>query len=135
MTFLFILMYTTSCKKFGTHPSNTLNKGYNTFISATETEDINFVNMYTQLIKTRRKVDCNIKKGQGKCSLEDIFEIPTENCKVKRKIDEHRMGFKQLKRETHLTVGKTSLLLSVLKNNKTKIFSKYCDHSLLSYNF
>lgn len=100
-----------------------------------EKEEINFVNMATQLIKTRRKADYTIKKGQVKSSLEDVFDIPTENCVVKTKIDEHRMGFKQLKRETRITVGKTSLLLSVLKNKKSNTTPRYCDHSLLSYNF
>lgn len=96
---------------------------------------MNFVNMATQLIKTRRKADCNIKKGQVKSSLEDVFDIPTGNCKVKSKIEEHRTGSKQMKRETRITVGKTSLLLSVLKNKKIKPSPRYCDHSLLSYNF
>ncbi|XP_018560794.1 uncharacterized protein LOC108903188 [Anoplophora glabripennis] len=104
-------------------------------VKALEKDEINFVNMNTQLIKTRRKVDRNIKKGQAKWSLEDIFDVPTQDCNVKRKIDEHRLGFKQQKRETHLTVGKTSLLLSVLKNKKAKILPRYCDHSLLSYCF
>ncbi|KAJ8921583.1 hypothetical protein NQ315_010488 [Exocentrus adspersus] len=98
-------------------------------------EEIDRANMSSQLRKTRRKVDCNVRKGQVKPRLEDAFDIPTNSCTVKKKIDEHRMGLKQFKRETHITVGKTTLILPVLKCRKVKVYPRYCDHSLLSYNF
>ncbi|KAJ8984241.1 hypothetical protein NQ317_007473 [Molorchus minor] len=100
-----------------------------------EKPPINFVNMKTQLLKMRRKVDCNIGKRGDKLSLENIFEIPVHNCRIKRIIDEHRKGIKYFKRETHITVGKTSLLLSVLKSNKNKLINECCDHTFLYYNF
>ncbi|KAJ8951505.1 hypothetical protein NQ318_000201 [Aromia moschata] len=104
-------------------------------IKDAEKSEIHFVNMKRQLIKTRRKVDCNIRKKLNKPLLKDVFEIPTKDCKIKKKIDEHQKGIKCFKRETHIIVGKTSLLLSVLKSKKNKFSQRHCDHSLLSYNF
>lgn len=98
--------------------------------------EMNFVTMKTQLIRTRRKVDVNIYRKRPKIQLEEVFSIPTSNCKIRRIIEEHRKGLKTFKKETHITVGKTTLLLSVLKDShKNKSFHKKClDHSLFNYN-
>ncbi|CAH1995683.1 unnamed protein product [Acanthoscelides obtectus] len=100
-----------------------------------ETKDeINFVPMKTQLIKTRRKVDVEIRRGVLKPRLEDVFEIPLKNCKVKKAVEDHRKGLKSHKKETRVIVGKTTLLFSVLKSNDRKMKNGCCDHSLLGYN-
>ncbi|KAG5867704.1 hypothetical protein JTB14_017298 [Gonioctena quinquepunctata] len=96
--------------------------------------EVDFVAMKTQLFKTRRKVDYVITSVLVKPLLEDVFDLPEADCKVKRKIDEHRMGLRDLKKETHIIVGKTCLLLSVLNEGKYKTLPKCTDHSLLRYN-
>ncbi|VEN56282.1 unnamed protein product [Callosobruchus maculatus] len=98
-------------------------------------EEINFVPMKTQLIKSRRKVDVEIRRGVLKPLLENVFDIPEKMCKVKQLIDNHRKGLKTHKKETHIIVGKTTLLLSVLKSNTRRMKYGCCDHSLLAYNF
>lgn len=91
--------------------------------------EINFVSMKTQLLKTRRKVDCNIVR-KPKIELEDVFEIPQHNCKIREKILQHRSNLGKYKKETHVIVGKTSLLLSVLQSDMTRKVRKCTGHSL-----
>lgn len=66
--------------------------------------------------------------------MEEVFTLPSINCKIKRKLDQFRTGMKVYKKQTHITVGKTSLLLSVLNSNNKNKLHKCCDHSMLSYN-
>nr|CAI5849016.1 unnamed protein product [Callosobruchus analis] len=98
-------------------------------------QEINFVPMKTQLIKTRRKVDVEIRRGVLKPLLDNVFDIPEEECKVKKFIDDHRKGLKTYKKETHIIVGKTTLLLSVLKSNPRRLKYSCSGHSLLAFNF
>lgn len=101
-----------------------------------EKMEVNFVKMKSKLIKTRRKMEFKESRSV-KCVFEQVFESPSYDCHVSRKIQECRMGRQMYSRkETNVTIGKTSLILSVLNgncNNKAAI-SKCHDHSLLSYN-
>lgn len=86
---------------------------------------IDFIPMKTQLLKTRRKVDCNIVK-KNKIELENVFQIPPDDCRIGQIILQHRIGLGKYKKETHVIVGKTSLLLSVLKSESECKSSKKC---------
>lgn len=89
--------------------------------------------MKAQLLKTRRRVDCNLVK-KNKIDLENIFEIPSHDCMIRNKILQHRSSLGKYRKETHVIVGKNSLLLSVLKGDRQNKFSKKCTGHLLYYN-
>lgn len=92
--------------------------------------EIDFITMKTQLLKTRRKVDCNIIR-KPKLDLESVFAIPAHNCRVRDKILQHRNSLGKFRKETHVIVGKNSLLLSVLKSKSVSKFPKKCTSHLL----
>lgn len=91
------------------------------FFSFSESEkmEIDFVSMKTRLLKTRRRVDCTIN-NKPKIELGSVFEIPTSNCTISQAILQHRKSLGTFRRETHVIVGKTSLLLSVLKDKNER---------------
>lgn len=100
-----------------------------------EKQEIDFVNMKKQLVKTRRKVDYRVRPNHKKTHrLEDVFDIPIHDCTVTKNLTIHRNLILAIssKKETHVTIGKTSLLLSVLKCKKR--YERCTDHSLLAYN-
>lgn len=93
---------------------------------------MDFVSMKTRLLKTRRKVDCNIN-NKPKIELGSVFEIPTDDSRISKAILQHRNSLGTFRKETHVVVGKTSLLLSVFKDkNETK---KKCTGHFVPYLF
>ncbi|XP_057665269.1 uncharacterized protein LOC130899377 [Diorhabda carinulata] len=104
-------------------------------VEETDKIEMNFIKIKSKLIKTRRKIEFKESK-RVKCVFEQTFDLPSYDCHISRKIQESRMGRQMFNRkESNVTVGKTSLILSILNgNNNNKAISKCCDHSLLSYN-
>lgn len=94
--------------------------------------EIDFIHMKTQLLKTRRKVDCNIAR-RNKIDLESVFQIPSHDCRIRQIILQHRNSLGKYRKETHVIVGKTSLLLSVLKSESESKSSKKCTGHSLHY--
>lgn len=96
--------------------------------------ELDFVTMKTQLVRTRRKVDCNIIK-KPKIELETVFEIPAHSCRIREEIIQHRNNLGKYRKETHVIVGKNSLLLSVLNGESEKRSAKKCTGHWLPYYF
>ncbi|XP_044757167.1 uncharacterized protein LOC123315514 isoform X2 [Coccinella septempunctata] len=98
-----------------------------------ENRMIDFINMKKQLIKTRRKIE--IQNNRRFLPYESVFEVPIYRTRMKQKMENHyktnyHIGWKK---QSHVVIGKTSLLLPVMKNNNSFI-SRCYDHSLSSYN-
>lgn len=85
----------------------------------------------TELMSPRQGASFTHKKSHN---VEEVFDLPTEDCPVKRILDQQRSSFKYYGNETHVTIGKTTLLLPVLTYFKNKKRPKCAGHSLLSYN-
>ncbi|KAL1488435.1 hypothetical protein ABEB36_014908 [Hypothenemus hampei] len=120
-------------------------------------EEIDAIRMKKELIKTRRKVNYETitktklneenKSKTIKYCLKDVFDIPPDNVRAvakerdcqgvsfiieKRKIANRELpngNFKR-KKETHIIIGKTNLLLSVLKRHT---LNRCSNHSLLNW--
>ncbi|CAH1279181.1 unnamed protein product [Diabrotica balteata] len=114
--------------------------------------EINFATMKCKLILTRRKIDCTARiiakpslediLNSGDINLlnsylhniEEVFTLPTHDCKIRTKIEEHRRNRQVYRKQTHVVIGKTSLLLSVLNSGqKHKRISNCYGHSLMDY--
>ncbi|CAH1174290.1 unnamed protein product [Phaedon cochleariae] len=94
--------------------------------------EVNFIGMKTQLIKTRRKLDCWVNLPHAESFVDEVFDIPKHECRVRTIILENCVASKGSINESFVTVGKTDLLFN---KKKYRAPTKCCDHSFLSYNF
>lgn len=115
-----------------------------------ERKEIDTVAMKKKLIKTRRKVDPRTNRREP-FNIHEVFDVPPENSnnlinirkelsggvsfkigkssKIKENDDVEIKDPCKPKRESQITVGKTSLLLSILQ---VKTREQCFDHSLFS---
>lgn len=93
----------------------------------------NFCIMKIQLLKTRRRLmfpSTQSNQTSTIMGIEKVFELPPNNCIVGKKLEEHKIVFCNYRKQTHAVVGKTSILLSVMRQNKHKILHKCYGHTL-----
>ncbi|KYB25878.1 uncharacterized protein LOC100142597 isoform X1 [Tribolium castaneum] len=89
-------------------------------------KDLNFAHVKCDLLKTRRKISPHTKL-QIEASIEEVFDLPPENSKVRKKMQE--MKWDGGSGECFVIIGKTSLLLPVFAPRQ-RTYEQCVDHSL-----